>query len=84
MTPKNNYIICKDIPKEKITKSGIVIPDGTEADDSCLTQGEVISSAHKDYKKGDQIIFSRYIPEDLVVDDIKVYMVKAESVRAIV
>ncbi len=82
MEPVNNFIILKTLPKEEKTRSGIIIPGGAE-EDTMIEIGVVVESGCDGIKKGDQILFSRFLPMNFKRDGQELWALKADDVIAI-
>jgi chaperonin GroES len=82
MKPLNDYIIIKALPKETVTKTGIILPDNIE-EDVMIETGEVIYSADSKVKKGDKIIFSRFLPMNFNYNEQEVWALQSKDVIAI-
>lgn len=87
LKPLSNHVIVKAASPQEMTKSGIVLPD---AGDSAKPEtGEVIAIgpgrlldsgqlAPMNVKIGDQVVFKKYSPDEIKVDD-QEYLVLSES-----
>ncbi len=87
LKPLYDNIIVKQLKEEEVTKSGIVLPDTINKEKP--QQGEVIAigPGKKDnngkivemsVKVGDKILFNRYSPNEIKIDD-EEYLVMRES-----
>lgn len=87
LRPLGDRVIVKAAPKEEMTKAGIILPD--TVDKERPEQGEVVavgpgrllesgSRAAMSVKVGDKIVFKKYSPDEVKVDDVE-YLVIAES-----
>ena len=87
LRPLGDRVIVKPVAKEEMTKAGIILPD--TADKERPEQGEVIavgpgrlldsgSRAPMSLKVGDKIVFKKYSPDEVKVND-EEYLVIAES-----
>ena len=86
LRPLNDRLIVKPLEKEEVTKSGIILPD--TVDKERPEQGEVIaigpgklkddgSRAPMSVKVGDKVMFKKYSPDEIKVDE-KEYLVISE------
>ena len=86
LKPLANNVIIKALKKEDVTKSGIVLPDSSDAKPE---KGEVIAVgpgrildngqlAAMNVKVGDKVIFKKYSPDEVKVDD-EEYLVLSET-----
>ncbi len=87
LKPLHNNVIVKTLGKEEMTKSGIVLPD--TVDKERPEKGEVIAVgpgklldngqlSKMSLKVGDKIVFKKYSPDEIKVDD-QEYLVLSES-----
>jgi chaperonin GroES len=87
LRPLGDRVIVKPAAKEEMTKAGIILPD--TVDKERPEQGEVIavgpgkllesgSRAPMSIKVGDKIVFKKYSPDEVKVED-QDYLVIAES-----
>jgi chaperonin GroES len=85
--PIHANVVVKAMSKEEVTKSGIVLPD--TVDKERPERGEVIavgegklldngSRAPMSVKVGDKVIFKKYSPDEIKIDDVE-YLVLSES-----
>lgn len=73
LQPKNNYLIVKAVEPKKATASGLVLPEGAELDaDHQTSYGEVVATTSgSEYNAGDTVLFSKLVPDDVMVEDTK-------------
>jgi len=87
LRPLADRVIVKPVAKEEMTKTGIILPD--TVDKERPEQGEVIAigpgrlldngtRAAMSVKIGDKIVFKKYSPDEVKLED-KEYLVIAES-----
>ncbi|MFH1078459.1 MAG: co-chaperone GroES [Patescibacteria group bacterium] len=87
LRPLGDRVIVKPAAKEEMTKAGIILPD--TVDKERPEQGEVIAvgpgrlldsgtRAAMSLKVGDRIVFKKYSPDEVKVED-QDYLVIAES-----
>jgi chaperonin GroES len=85
--PLHDNVIVKPVTQEEVTKSGIVLPD--TVDKERPEKGEVVAvgegklmddgkRAPMGVKVGDIVMFKKYSPDELKVDD-EEYLVISES-----
>lgn len=93
LTPLNNNVIVKASSKEEVTKSGIVLPDTVDKEKP--EQGEVIavgpgkllengSRAEITVKIGDKIVFKKYSPDDIKIDEEEYLVISENDILAII
>ncbi len=87
LRPLGDRVIVKPAAKEEMTKTGIILPD--TVDKERPEHGEVIAVgpgkmldngqvAPMSIKIGDKIVFKKYGPDEVKIDDVE-YLVIAES-----
>lgn len=87
LRPLNDHVIVEPMEKEVMTKGGIVLPD--TADKEKPEKGKVLAigpgkmlddgrRAVMSVKPGDNVIFKKYSPDEIKIDD-KEYLVLSES-----
>ena len=87
LKPLSNNVIIKALKKEEMTKSGIVLPDTVDKEKP--EKGEVMAAgqgrlmdngqiAKMTVKVGDQVLFKKYAPDEVKVDN-EEYLVLNES-----
>lgn len=93
LKPLYDNIIVKQLKEEEITKSGIILPDTINKEKP--QQGEIIAigPGKKDntgkiiemsVKTGDKILFSRYSPNEIKIDNEEYLVMKEGDVLAII
>lgn len=86
LKPLGDRVVIKPLPKEEVTKSGLVLPDTAKEKPQ---EGEVIAvgpgrvgddGKHiaMEVKKGDRVIFAKYAGTELKLDEIE-YVILRES-----
>lgn len=78
---KDRVLVIRDVP-EKVTASGIVIPEtGIDRPDN----GTVISigNAVSDVSVGDRIVFSKYAGQVVTVDGVESIIMRTEEILAV-
>ena len=87
LRPLGDRVIVKALPKEEVTKTGIILPE--TVDKERPEQGEVIavgpgrlldsgSRAAMNLKVGDKVVFKKYSPDEVKIEEVD-YLVIAES-----
>ncbi len=90
--PLSDYIVIEPINKEERTKSGILLPETAEKEKP--EQGKVIAvgpgrktSSGKvipvDVKEGDVVLFTKYGPNEIKIDDKEYLIAREEDILAI-
>lgn len=92
LRPLGNHIIVEPQNKEAVTASGIIIPD--TADKERPERGTVIAVGpgkllenggrqSMDVSVGDQVVFKKYGPDEVKVDDKTLLVLSSDDVMAI-
>ena len=87
LKPLNDHVIVKPITEDEVTKSGIVLPETISKERP--ERGEVVAigsgklldngqRAPMGVKAGDKIIFKKYSPDEIKIDN-ETYLVLSES-----
>ncbi len=90
--PLSNHILIEFIEEEKVTKSGIVIPDTVE---KRPTQGNVLAVGPgkmsddgkilpMSVKAGDKILFRKYSPDEMELEGKKVAVIEESDILAVI
>jgi chaperonin GroES len=93
LRPLNDRLIVKALPKEEMTKSGIILPDTMDKEKP--EQGEVIAVGPgklKDdgnrvpmsVKAGDKIMFKQYAPDEIKIENEKYLVLSEYDILAVV
>ena len=93
LQPTNDYILVEPVKEEEITKGGIVIPETAREEKSM--RGKVISvGPGKVNEKGERtpvrisvgqmIVFKKYAPDEVKIDNQEYYFIKEDDVLAII
>ncbi|MFA6161481.1 MAG: co-chaperone GroES [Patescibacteria group bacterium] len=92
LRPLNDRLIVKALPKEEVTKSGIILPD--TVDKERPEQGEVIAigpgklledgkRSAMDVKVGDKVIFKKYAPDEVKIEGDEYLVISEYDVLAV-
>ncbi len=90
--PLSDHILIEPMKEEEKTKTGILLPDVAEKEKP--EQGKVIAvgpgkttSSGKviplDVKVGDKVLFTKYAPQEIKIEDKEYLIAKAEDILAI-
>ncbi|HOK35485.1 MAG TPA: co-chaperone GroES [Candidatus Pacearchaeota archaeon] len=91
--PISDYILIEPIKKEEKTKSGILLPETAEKETPqegkviAVGPGRKLSSGKvltPEVKKGDRVLFKKYGPDEIKVDDKEYLIAKEEDIVAII
>lgn len=86
--PLSDYILIEPITIEEKTKSGILLPDTIEKERP--EQGRVIAvgpgkkNIPVQVKPGDKVLFTKYGPNEIKVEDKEYLIAKQEDILAII
>ncbi|HOK17350.1 MAG TPA: co-chaperone GroES [Candidatus Paceibacterota bacterium] len=90
--PLSNHIFVEPIKEEKTSKSGIVIPDTAEekpmmgkvlavGPGKMNEEGKILPLS---VKVGDKVLFTKYAPTEIKIDDKEYYVIREDDVMAII
>ncbi|MFH0987656.1 MAG: co-chaperone GroES [Patescibacteria group bacterium] len=90
--PLHDYVLIEPLEEEKRSKGGIVLPETVEKEPQ---QGKVIAvgpgktfssgkTVKPEVKKGDTVLFRKYGPDEIKVDEKKYLIAKVEDILAII
>ncbi|MEK7665443.1 MAG: co-chaperone GroES [Patescibacteria group bacterium] len=93
LKPLGDHVIVRGLSKEEVTKSGIILPD--TVDKERQERGEVIavgpgkvldngSRSSMEVKIGDKVVFKKYAPDEIKVDDQEYLVIRMDDVVAII
>ena len=86
LKPLGDRVVIKPVPREEVTKSGLVLPDTAKEKPQ---EGEVIAAGPgrigddgkhipMEVKKGDRVIFAKYAGTEIKLDEVE-YVILRES-----
>ena len=92
LRPLGDHVIVKPLKEDEITKSGIVLPDTVDKEKP--EKGEVIAigpgkildngqRAAMSVKVGDKVVFKKYSPDEIKVDDEEVLVLSESDIIAV-
>lgn len=93
LRPLGDRVVVKPFTKDEVTKSGIIIPD--TIDKERPERGEVIavgpgktlengSTAPMGVKVGDKVVFKKYSPDEVKVDDQEYLVISESDIMAVI
>jgi chaperonin GroES len=93
LKPMNDYLLIEPIKEEEVTKGGIVIPE--TAREERAIKGKVIAVGPGKLnekgeripltiKEGQTVIFKKYAPDEIKIDDKEYYFVREDDVLAVI
>ena len=92
LRPLGDHVIVKPLKENEMTKSGIVLPDTVDKEKP--EKGEVIAigpgklmengqRASMSVKVGDKVVFKKYSPDEVKVDDEEVLVLNESDIIAV-
>ena len=93
LKPMNDYLLIEPIKEDEVTKGGIVIPE--TAREERAIKGKVIAvgpgklnekgeRVPMTIKEGQTVVFKKYAPDEIKIDDKEYYFVREDDVLAII
>ncbi len=93
LRPLGDRVIVKPAAKEEMTKAGIILPD--TVDKERPEQGEIIAvgpgrmldsgaRAPMSLKVGDKVVFKKYSPDEVKVEDQEYLVISESDVMAVI
>ena len=92
LTPIGGNILVKPISEEKVSASGIVLPDTVDKEKPqkgevvALGSGEITLDGKKvpfNVKVGDIVIFKKYSPDEIEIDDEEYLIMEEDAILAV-
>jgi len=91
--PLHDKVVLKPITREEVTKSGIVLPD--TVDKERPEQGEVMAVGEGKFmengqrapmgvKIGDIVVFKKYSPDEVKIDDVEYLVISETDIMAVI
>jgi len=91
--PMNDYLLIEPIKEDEVTKGGIVIPE--TAREERAVKGKVIAVGPGKLndkgeripltiKEGQTVIFKKYAPDEIKIDDKEYYFVREDDILGVV
>lgn len=93
LKPLGNKVILEAASKEEVTKSGIIIPDTVDKEKPeqatvlAVGDGKVGKDGNRipvDVKVGDTVLFSKYSPTEIKLEDKEYLVVSDEDIMAVI
>ena len=91
LRPLGDRVVVKPLPREEVTKSGIVLPDTVKEKPQ---EGEIIAAGPGrledgkrqalDVKVGDKVLYAKYAGNEFKVEEIEYLIVSEKDVLAVV
>lgn len=90
--PLHDHVVVQPSSEETVTKAGIVLPDTAKEKPEqgtvlAVGPGKVLPSGQRapmSVKVGDTVLFKKYSPDEITVDDTKYLVIKDDDILAVV
>jgi chaperonin GroES len=93
LRPLADRVVVKPLSRDEVTKAGIILPETVEKERP--EKGEVIaigpgrrldngSLAPMGVKVGDQIVFKKYSPDEVKIDEVEYLVVSESDIMAVI
>jgi len=91
--PLGDHILIEPISSEEKTKTGIVLPDTAEKEKPeqgkviAVGPGRLLENGKRkkiEVKKGDRVLFTKYGPNEVKIDDKEYLIAREEDILAII
>lgn len=91
--PLSNHVFIEPVQEDKITKTGIILPDNAEKEKPIKGRVVAIGSGKRNergeimpmsVKVGDLVLFKKYGPDELEIDGKKYLVGNEEDILAII
>lgn len=91
--PLHDKVVVKPLTEEEVTASGIVLPDTVDREKP--EQGEVVAVgpgkrlengelAPMGVKTGDKVLFTKYAPDEVEIEDEKYLVIDEEKILGVI
>jgi len=90
--PLNDYVLIEPIKYEEVTKGGIIIPDTAREERAikgkivAVGPGKINEKGERvpiSVKEGQTVIFKKYAPDEIKIDDQEYYFIREDDIMAI-
>jgi chaperonin GroES len=81
--PLGDRVVLQQIDAEETTKSGIILPDSAKEKPA---EGKVLAVGKdtKEVKAGDTVLYSKYGPTEVKIDNTEYMVVKEEDILGVI
>ncbi len=91
LRPLGDRVVVKPLPREEVTKSGIVLPDTAkekpqQGEVLAVGPGRILDSGERvamDVKEGDRILFAKYAGTEFKLDDQELLILREPDILAV-
>ena len=93
LKPLNDNVIVKPIAEDEVTKSGIVLPDTIDKEKpekgevAAIGEGKLLENGQRapmSVKTGDMVMFKKYSPDEIKVDEEEYLVISQNDILAII
>ena len=91
--PLSDYILVEPIKQEEVTKGGIIIPETAREERAvkgkviAVGQGRLNEKGERisiSVKEGQVVLFKKYSPDEIKIDDKEYYFIREDDIMAII
>ena len=91
--PLGNRVVLKALPEEEVTKGGIILPETAEKEKPeqakvvAVGPGKLLEDGKRsgmEIKVGDKVLFSKYSPTEIKLDEEEYLIVGEEDVLGVI
>jgi chaperonin GroES len=91
--PLSDYVLVEPIKQEEITKGGVLIPETAREDRAirgkviAIGPGKLNDKGERiplSVKEGQIVIFKKYAPDEIKIDDKEYYFIREDDIMAII
>jgi chaperonin GroES len=91
--PLSDYVLVEPIKQEEITKGGVLIPETAREDRAirgkviAVDPGKLNDKGERiplSVKEGQIVIFKKYAPDEIKIDDKEYYFIREDDIMAII
>ena len=94
LQPIGDKVLVRPLSKEEVTKSGIVLPETAkekpqEGEVMAVGRGKIINNQLISFeelgiKVGDKVVFSKYSPNEVTIDDEELYIISVDDIYGVI
>lgn len=91
--PLHDYVLVEPIKQEEVTKGGIIIPETAREERAvkgkiiAVGPGKINEKGEKvpmSVKEGQIVLFKKYAPDEIKIDDKEYYFIREDDIMAII
>lgn len=91
--PLHDYVLVEPIKQEEVTKGGIIIPETAREERAvkgkiiAVGPGKINEKGERmpvSVKEGQVVIFKKYAPDEIKIDDKEYYFIREDDIMAII